>query len=90
MHGRLIPAIQKGKIMTHEEITEEAKANDAGSPNGQAEAPYLGRVDVVPNRATHADEMQILTDLYGEMNEDGLFVGDPLYDEGDDDTEGEN
>lgn len=47
-------------------------------PEQAAETEDLAQVDVHPDsqRATEPDEDQILRDLYGEPDDDGIFRGD--------------
>ncbi|MFF5259555.1 hypothetical protein ACFY4C_11470 [Actinomadura viridis] len=48
------------------------------SETERAEAALMDQVDVHPDvhRATEADEEQILRDLYGEPDSDGVYRGE--------------
>jgi len=50
---------------------------DVREPEGPAEAARMSEVDVHPgvHRATEPDEEQVLRELYGEPDQDGIFRG---------------
>ncbi|WP_192809676.1 hypothetical protein [Actinomadura rudentiformis] len=52
--------------------------NEANQSARVAEVDYMDLVDVHPDvhRATEPDEEQVLRDLYGEPDEDGVFRAD--------------
>ncbi|GAA2591669.1 hypothetical protein SMC26_06900 [Actinomadura fulvescens] len=54
------------------------ETNEASRPARAREVDYMNRVDVHPDahRATEADEDQVLRELYGEPDDDGVFRAD--------------
>ncbi|MFI0446194.1 hypothetical protein [Actinomadura sp. 6N118] len=52
--------------------------NEANKSARVTEVDYMDLVDVHPDvhRATEPDEEQVLRDLYGEPDADGVFRGD--------------
>ncbi|HEX2312133.1 MAG TPA: hypothetical protein VHJ17_00235 [Thermomonospora sp.] len=52
--------------------------SEPNEPDGSAEIDHMDEVDVNPNvhRATEEDEEEILTELYGPPDEDGIHRGE--------------